>query len=43
MIGRSHQPSWKQLLGRTIPMRLVREASGIDVHVVATEEEGAPA
>ena len=43
VIGRSHQPSWKQLLGRTIPMRLVREASGIDVHVVATEEEGAPA
>ena len=39
VIGRSHQPRWRQLLGRTIPMRLVREASGIDLHIVATEEE----
>lgn len=39
VIGRSHQPGWKQLFGRTIPLRLVREASGIDVHVVATDEE----
>ena len=39
VIGRSHQPRWRQLFGRTIPMRLVREASGIDVHIVATEEE----
>jgi two-component system sensor histidine kinase KdpD len=40
VIGRSHQPTWKQVFGRTIPLRLVREANGIDVHVVATEEEG---
>jgi two-component system sensor histidine kinase KdpD len=40
VIGRSHQPSWRQMLGWTIPLRLVREASGIDVHVVATEEDG---
>ena len=39
VIGRSHQASWRQWLGRTIPMRLIRQASGIDVHVVATEEE----
>jgi two-component system sensor histidine kinase KdpD len=39
VIGRSHQPAWKQFFGRTIPLRLVREANGIDVHVVATEEE----
>ncbi|MBC8133403.1 MAG: universal stress protein [Deltaproteobacteria bacterium] len=39
VVGRSHQATWKQLLGRTIPLRLVRDASGIDVHVVATEEE----
>ena len=43
VVGRSHQPSWRQLLGRSVPLRLVREASGIDVHVVATEEEGASA
>ena len=39
VIGRSYQASWKQILGRTLPMRLVREASGLDVHVVSTEEE----
>jgi two-component system, OmpR family, sensor histidine kinase KdpD len=39
VVGRSHQPGWKQLFGRTIPLRLVRDAHGIDVHVVATDEE----
>jgi two-component system, OmpR family, sensor histidine kinase KdpD len=39
VIGRSHRPSWRQMLGLTIPLRLVKEASGIDVHVVATDEE----
>ena len=39
VVGRSYQSSWKQLLGRSLPLRLVREASGLDVHVVATEEE----
>jgi two-component system sensor histidine kinase KdpD len=39
VIGRSHRPSWKQALGLTVPLRLVKEASGIDVHVVATDEE----
>jgi two-component system sensor histidine kinase KdpD len=39
VVGRSYQSSWKQVLGRTLPLRLVREASGLDVHVVATEEE----
>jgi two-component system sensor histidine kinase KdpD len=39
VVGRSHQPAWKQLLGRSVPMRLIREATGVDVHVVATEEE----
>jgi two-component system sensor histidine kinase KdpD len=41
VVGRSYQSSWKQLLGRTLPMRLVREGSGLDVHVVSTEEEAA--
>jgi two-component system sensor histidine kinase KdpD len=39
VVGRSHQPTWKQLLGRPVPMRLIREAHGLDVHVVATEGE----
>jgi two-component system sensor histidine kinase KdpD len=41
VVGRSYQASWKQLLGLTLPMRLVREANGLDVHVVSTEEEAA--
>jgi len=41
VVGRSHQPNWKQLFGRAVPMRLIREAQGLDVHVVAMEEEGA--
>jgi two-component system sensor histidine kinase KdpD len=39
VIGRSYQSSWKQWLGRSLPLKLVREASGLDVHVVSTEEE----
>jgi len=40
VVGRSHQPTWRQILGRSVAMRLVREAHGLDVHVVAMEEEG---
>jgi two-component system sensor histidine kinase KdpD len=39
VVGRSYQAPWRQLLGRTLPLQLVREASGLDVHVVSTEEE----
>jgi two-component system sensor histidine kinase KdpD len=35
VIGRSHQPRWRQLLGRSVPLRLVHEASDIDVHIVS--------
>ena len=40
VIGRSQQPFWKQLLGRSVPLQLVREAGGLDVHVVSTEDAG---
>ena len=39
VVGRSYQSSWRQILGRTLPLELVREASGLDVHVVSTEED----
>jgi len=39
VVGRSHQPRWKQLVMRPVPVRLVQEASGLDVHVVSTDEE----
>ena len=43
IIGRSHQPWWKQVFGRSVPLRLVREASGFDVHIVSfTDDERAP-
>jgi two-component system sensor histidine kinase KdpD len=39
IIGRSHQPWWQQVFGRSVPLRLVREADGFDVHIVAFKEE----
>ncbi len=38
LIGRSHQGGWRRLLGRTVDLRLVREASDLDVQVVALGE-----
>ncbi len=35
VIGRSLQPWWRQLLGRSVPLRLLRETSDLDLHVVA--------
>lgn len=39
LIGRSHQPWWRHLLGRSVPLRLVREASGFDLHIVALDDK----
>jgi two-component system sensor histidine kinase KdpD len=39
IVGRSHQPRWRQLLGYTLPSRLVREAGKLDVYVVAFDEK----
>ncbi len=41
VIGRSHQPWWRQLAGRSMPLRLLREADDLDVHVVALDS-GSP-
>ena len=35
VIGRSHQPRWRQLLGRAVPLRLLHEAHDLDVHIVS--------
>ncbi len=37
VIGRSNQSWWRQLIGLSIPLRLVREASDFDVHIVGLE------
>lgn len=39
IIGRSQQPWWRQVLRRSVPLRLVREASGFDLHIVSLAEE----
>ncbi len=38
IIGRSHQPWWRQVLGRSVPLRLVREGRGLDLHIVSIGE-----
>jgi two-component system sensor histidine kinase KdpD len=38
IIGRSHRAWWRQLLGRSVPLRLVRQASGFDLHIVTLDE-----
>ncbi|MEW6660758.1 MAG: universal stress protein [Thermodesulfobacteriota bacterium] len=39
LIGRSQQPWWRKLLGRSVTHRLIEEAAGFDVHSVSFEEE----
>ena len=39
LIGRSHQPWWKQLLGRSVPLRLVRDSDGFDLHIVSFADD----
>ncbi len=38
LIGRSHQSGWRRLLGRSVDLQLVREATDLDVQVVALGE-----
>lgn len=39
ILGRSQQPWWRQLVGRSAMLRLVKEAGGFDVHIVSLEDE----
>ena len=39
IIGRSHQPWWRQVLAQSVPLRMVREAAGFDVHIVSLDED----
>jgi two-component system sensor histidine kinase KdpD len=41
IVGRSHQAWWRQMLGRSVPLRLVREAAGFDLHIVSLDDEEA--
>jgi len=43
IIGRSLQPWWRRLLGRSFVERMVEEADGFDLHIVSLEkDEGRP-
>jgi two-component system sensor histidine kinase KdpD len=37
VIGRSHQPWWRRVLGLSLPHRLLEEATGFDLYVVSGE------
>ncbi len=39
LIGRSHQPWWRQVIGRSIPVRLVKEATDFDITIMAMEDQ----
>ena len=39
VIGRSHQPWWRKILGPSAVHRIIEEAAGLDVHVISFEEE----
>jgi two-component system sensor histidine kinase KdpD len=39
IVGRSHQPKWRQALGRTVTLRLAKEADGFDVHLISLDKE----
>ncbi len=38
IIGRSKQPWWRQVIGRSIPVRLVKEATEFDLYIMALED-----
>jgi two-component system sensor histidine kinase KdpD len=40
LLGRSQQPWWRQLLGRSVPIRLVKEATDLDLYIMALDDDG---
>ena len=39
VVGRSHKPWWRRLLGQSPVFKLVTEAVGFDLHIVSLEEQ----
>jgi two-component system, OmpR family, sensor histidine kinase KdpD len=35
VLGESHRPRWKEMLGQSIIARILRETDGVDVHIIA--------
>lgn len=40
IIGRSQQPWWRRLFGRSFVTRMVNEATGFDLHIISFDDEG---
>jgi two-component system sensor histidine kinase KdpD len=38
VVGRSHKPWWRRLLGQSPVFKLVTEADGFDLHIVSLED-----
>ncbi len=41
VIGRSEEPPWRRLLGRSVMMRMVRLSKDLDLHILAVERKAA--
>jgi two-component system sensor histidine kinase KdpD len=41
VIGRSRLPWWRQIVKRSVPLRLMKEAAGFDLHIASFEESEA--
>jgi two-component system sensor histidine kinase KdpD len=39
VLGRTREPRWRQILGRSVAMRIIHEADGFDVHLVSLDVE----
>jgi two-component system, OmpR family, sensor histidine kinase KdpD len=37
VLGESHRPRWREVLGQSIIARILRETDGVDVHIIADE------
>src|SRR6266508_6439175 len=37
VLGDSHRPRWKELVGQSIIARILRQTDGVDVHIIADE------
>jgi two-component system sensor histidine kinase KdpD len=35
VLGESHRPRWRELVGQSIIARVLRETDGIDIHIIA--------
>jgi two-component system sensor histidine kinase KdpD len=42
VIGRSREAWWRQVLGRSVMLRLVRESAGFDLHLLSVDGEEEP-